>query len=151
MTYLKLLLTAVFWGGTFIAGKWVSVDVDPYSAAFLRFLIASFFLIFLTLKIEGRLPGISFGKLLIIIVLGFTGIFSYNLFFFLRTTPYSDQPGLFDHCLQSDFHQPLLGCFFQGASKRPEDRRALSFRYRCSHRHIQGESFQNIRIRHWKR
>lgn len=82
MTYLKLLLTAVFWGGTFIAGKWVSVDVDPYSAAFLRFLIASFFLIFLTLKIEGRLPAISFGKLMIIIVLGFTGIFSYNLFFF---------------------------------------------------------------------
>ncbi len=82
MTYLKLLLTAVFWGGTFIAGKWISISVDPYSAAFLRFLIASFFLIFLTLKIEGRLPGISPGKLLIIIVLGFTGIFSYNLFFF---------------------------------------------------------------------
>ncbi len=82
MTYLKLLLTAVFWGGTFIAGKWVSINIDPYSAAFLRFLIASFFLIFLTLKIEGRLPGISLGKLLIVIVLGFTGVFSYNLFFF---------------------------------------------------------------------
>ena len=82
MTYLKLLSTAVFWGGTFIAGKWVSMNVDPYSAAFLRFLIASFFLIFLTLKIEGRLPGISPRKLLIIIALGFTGIFSYNLFFF---------------------------------------------------------------------
>ena len=82
MTCLKLLLTAVLWGGTFIAGKWVSLNVDPYSAAFLRFLIASFFLIFLTLKIEGRLPGISPRKLLIIIALGFTGIFSYNLFFF---------------------------------------------------------------------
>lgn len=82
MTYLKLLLTAMFWGGTFIAGKWLSENVDPYSASFLRFLIASFFLIFLTLKIEGRLPGISPGKLLIIIILGFTGIFSYNLFFF---------------------------------------------------------------------
>lgn len=31
---------------------------------------------------EGRLPGISFGKLLVILALGFTGIFSYNLFFF---------------------------------------------------------------------
>jgi len=82
MTYLKLLLTAVFWGGTFIAGKWLSINVDPYSAAFLRFLIASFFLIFLTLKIEGRLPWVSPEKLLIVIVLGFTGVFSYNLFFF---------------------------------------------------------------------
>ncbi len=82
MTYLKLLLTAIFWGGTFIAGKWLSINVDPYSAAFLRFLIASFFLIFLTLKIEGRLPGVSPGKLLIVIALGFTGVFSYNLFFF---------------------------------------------------------------------
>ena len=82
MTYLKLLLTSVFWGGTFIAGKWVSLNVDPYSAAFLRFFIASFFLIFLTLKIEGCLPGISLGKLLIIIILGLTGVFSYNLFFF---------------------------------------------------------------------
>ncbi|MFA5902579.1 MAG: DMT family transporter [Desulfobacula sp.] len=82
MTYLKLFLTAVFWGGTFIAGKWLSINVDPYSAAFLRFLIASFFLIFLTLKIEGSLPIISPGKLLIVILLGFAGVFSYNLFFF---------------------------------------------------------------------
>lgn len=82
MTYFKLILTAVFWGGTFIAGKIISHNIDPYSAAFLRFLIASFFLIFLTLKIEGRLPRLKPDKLFIVFLLGFTGIFSYNLFFF---------------------------------------------------------------------
>jgi len=82
LTYFKLLLTAIFWGGTFIAGKWISKTVDPYSAAFLRFFIASFSLIFLTLKIEGRLPKIAPDKIWLIILLGFTGIFSYNLFFF---------------------------------------------------------------------
>lgn len=82
MTYFKLLLTAVFWGGTFIAGKLISNTVDPYAAAFLRFLIASVFLIFLTLKIEGRLPKLAPDKFVIIFLLGLTGIFSYNLFFF---------------------------------------------------------------------
>jgi len=75
-------LTAVFWGGTFIAGKFISHNVDPFSAAFLRFLIASFFLVFLTIKIEGRLPKLAPDKIFIVFLLGFTGIFSYNLFFF---------------------------------------------------------------------
>ena len=82
LTYLKLLFTAVFWGGTFIAGKSISHNVDPYSAAFLRFLIASFFLIFLTIKIEGRLPKLALDKIFIVFLLGLTGVFSYNLLFF---------------------------------------------------------------------
>ena len=39
--YLKLLLTAIFWGGTFVAGRLVTQNVGPYSIAFLRFTIAS--------------------------------------------------------------------------------------------------------------
>jgi drug/metabolite transporter (DMT)-like permease len=72
----------VFWGGTFIAAKFISSTIDPYSAAFIRFSIASFFLILLTFKIEGRLPRIAPNKIWIICLLGLTGIFSYNLFFF---------------------------------------------------------------------
>ncbi len=72
----------MFWGGTFIAGKFISHTIDPYSAAFIRFLIASFFLILLTVKIEGHLPRIAPNKIWIICLLGLTGIFSYNLFFF---------------------------------------------------------------------
>ena len=41
--YLKLLLTAVFWGGTFVAGRSLAQNVGPYSAAFLRFAVASAF------------------------------------------------------------------------------------------------------------
>ena len=82
MIYLKLVLTALFWGGTFIAGRLISQTMDPYSAAFLRFFIASFFLIFLTLKIEGRLPRLNTSQIFIVCLLGLTGIFSYNLFFF---------------------------------------------------------------------
>ncbi len=82
MIYIKLLLTAFFWGGTFIAGKGIADTVDPYSAAFLRFAIASFFLMFLTLKTEGRFPGINGRQAVFIFFSGLTGIFAYNIFFF---------------------------------------------------------------------
>jgi len=82
MIYFKLILTAFFWGGTFIAGKVIANSVDPYSAAFLRFTIASTFLIFLTRKIEGGLPGINLGQAVNIFFLGLTGIFAYNILFF---------------------------------------------------------------------
>ncbi|MCK5837709.1 MAG: DMT family transporter [Desulfobacula sp.] len=82
MTYLKLLFAAIFWGGTFIAGKLISHNIDPFSAAFIRFFIASFFLIFLTIKIEGHLPRLAPDKIFIVFLLGLTGIFSYNLLFF---------------------------------------------------------------------
>jgi len=54
--YLKLLLTAIFWGGTFVAGRVVARNVGPYSIAFLRFTIASILLLLLTWRIEGGLP-----------------------------------------------------------------------------------------------
>ena len=82
MTYIKLILTAVFWGGTFIAGKLISQNIDPYSAAFLRFLIASLCLVFLTIKVEGHLPKLQSDKIFIIFLLGLSGVLSYNLFFF---------------------------------------------------------------------
>jgi len=79
--YIKLLLTAVFWGGTFIAGRVVAKDVGPYSAAFLRFAIASVFLLLLTWKAEGKLPMPMRRQILPVILLGMTGVFSYNVFF----------------------------------------------------------------------
>ena len=80
--YIKLFLTAVFWGGTFIAGRVVAKDVGPFSASFLRFSIASIFLLFITLKIEGKLPILKKGQIIPIIFLGITGVFAYNVFFF---------------------------------------------------------------------
>jgi len=86
MTYLKLLLTAFFWGGTFIAGKGLAGHVHPFCAAFLRFTIASFFLVILVVKQEGGLPRIYGRDALLIFLSGLTGIFAYNLFFFSGLT-----------------------------------------------------------------
>ena len=82
MVYLKLFLTAFFWGGTFIAGRSLAGTVGPYSAAFLRFVVASVLLVPLTLKMEGRLPRFTVKTVTGIVLLGMTGVFSYNAFFF---------------------------------------------------------------------
>jgi len=80
--YIKLLMTAIFWGGTFIAGRVIAGHVNPVAAAFLRFVVASVFLVALTLK-KGRLPNLMQGhKVLLLFLLGATGVFAYNLFFF---------------------------------------------------------------------
>ena len=80
--YIKLLLTAFFWGGTFVAGRFLANVAGPFSAAFLRFLIASIFLIFLTIKIEGKIPLPSKKQVFPVFLLGLTGVFLYNYCFF---------------------------------------------------------------------
>ncbi|MBN1957447.1 MAG: DMT family transporter [Desulfuromonadales bacterium] len=80
--YLKLLLMALFWGGTFIAGRLLAGEVSPFSAAFLRFSIASLALIVLTLRQYGTLPPVSRQQRLPLLFLGLSGIFAYNAFFF---------------------------------------------------------------------
>ena len=88
-TYLMLLAMATLWGGTFIAGRLIGTSVDPYSAAFLRFAIASACLWLLTFYSERRLPRLSARQAVSVILLGLTGIFAYNIFFFrgLETVP----------------------------------------------------------------
>lgn len=81
MVYIKLLLTAFFWGGTFIAGRIIAHDVGPFSAAFLRFAIASLFLVMLLRRDEGALPRLSRLDLISVVFLGLTGIFAYNVLF----------------------------------------------------------------------
>jgi len=82
LTYLKLLLTAIFWGGTFIAGRIVAGDVPPFAAAFLRFAIASVLLFALSLSTQRPLP-LPRGRVLAIVLLcGASGVAGYNYFFF---------------------------------------------------------------------
>jgi len=82
LTYLKLFGVAFFWGGTFVAGRWLAGSVHPYSAAFFRFAIASAFLLLVTWRREGGLPRLTARQMLVVGALGATGIFAYNLFFF---------------------------------------------------------------------
>jgi len=81
-TYIKLFLAALFFGGTFIAGRVMSTNLPPFTSAFLRFLLASIFLVFIVIRIHGGLPRLNFPQIILIICLGMTGIVGYNFFFF---------------------------------------------------------------------
>ncbi|MFK5926658.1 MAG: DMT family transporter [Desulfuromusa sp.] len=80
--YLKLLLMALFWGGTFIAGRLLAGEVEPFAAAFLRFTIASIVLLIITLRTHKKLPRIQRGQWFPLLLLGLSGVFAYNVFFF---------------------------------------------------------------------
>lgn len=80
--YVKLILTAFFWGGTFVAARVIAQDVGPFNAAFFRFVIASFFLIGLTKQFEGSIPPLRKHQIIPAVLLGLTGVFGYNFFFF---------------------------------------------------------------------
>jgi drug/metabolite transporter (DMT)-like permease len=81
--YLKLTAMMVIWGGTFVAGRIVVQTIDPYSAAFARFAVATLCLMLLTIRKENRLPRLQPQQVLPIFVAGFFGIFAYNALFFL--------------------------------------------------------------------
>lgn len=80
--YVKLWLTALFWGGAFVAGKHVSQHLGPCSIAFLRFAMASALLLALTRWKEGRWPRLDRAQAGSIVLLGATGILAYNVMFF---------------------------------------------------------------------
>jgi len=81
-TYLKLFAVAFFWGGTFVAGRFLAGNAHPVSAAFFRFAIASVCLLLAVWKTEGRLHKLDARQALAVAALGLTGVFAYNLFFF---------------------------------------------------------------------
>lgn len=82
MIYTLLILTAFFWGGTFVAGKLLAGQVPPLSSSFLRFFIATiaFVLILFVNRTLPPLPPKQYWPKLLL--LGFTGVFSYNILFF---------------------------------------------------------------------
>lgn len=81
-TYLSLILTTLFWGGTFIAGRSLAGTIPPATAAFFRFAIASAALLLLCRIIDGRLTFPPLRLWFSLFILGLTGVFSYNIFFF---------------------------------------------------------------------
>ena len=90
-TYIKLLLTAFFWGGTFISGRMLAGTVTPFCAAFFRFLIATGCLYVIVIRRYGAIPRLEKRQILPVILLGLTGVFAYNVLFFngLRLIPAS--------------------------------------------------------------
>lgn len=83
LLYSKQIAVALMWAGTFIAGRILSQDhIPPLISAVLRFSLASFLLVLLVFYTEKRWIWISKQSLLITVIMGASGIFAYNLFFF---------------------------------------------------------------------
>jgi drug/metabolite transporter (DMT)-like permease len=82
LTYLSLIFTMLLWGGTFIAGRLLAGTVAPGSAAFLRFFIASLAMLVLTRVFDGKFLVPPLKLWLPLVLLGSTGVFAYNVFFF---------------------------------------------------------------------
>lgn len=78
---LKLVLTALFWGGTFIAGRVLAQAMPLMTAAAGRFAVAAVLLVAVAVRFEGGLPRLNRWQALITAALGLTGIFLYNVFF----------------------------------------------------------------------
>ncbi|MGB0127155.1 MAG: DMT family transporter [Rhodocyclaceae bacterium] len=79
--YAKLLLTMVFWGGTWVAARFVVQEVPPLTAAAYRFFVACLCLGALLWAEQGHLPRLDRRQWLAVALLGLTGIFAYNIFF----------------------------------------------------------------------
>jgi drug/metabolite transporter (DMT)-like permease len=82
LTYFSLVLTMLLWGGTFIAGRLLAGNLEPANSAFLRFLIASIAMVAITRMVDGKLTLPRPKLWLPLLLLGMTGVFAYNVFFF---------------------------------------------------------------------
>lgn len=65
-----------------MAARIVSREAGPFSAAFLRFVVASFFMVLFVVKTNGRMVPLRAGQFLPLLMLGLTGVFAYNFLFF---------------------------------------------------------------------
>jgi drug/metabolite transporter (DMT)-like permease len=72
----------LFWGGTFVAGRVLAENLHPQTASSLRFILASVMLLSAILIRDKSLPGLSRKQWGAMALLGLTGVFAYNLFFF---------------------------------------------------------------------
>ncbi|MEO6565978.1 MAG: DMT family transporter [Casimicrobiaceae bacterium] len=81
LVYGKLVLVAIIWGGTFIAGRVAAHEMPATTAAMWRYLIACVALLLLSWRLDGGLPVLSRQQWLGVVLLGITGVAAYNLLF----------------------------------------------------------------------
>lgn len=71
------------WGGAFVGGRILAQHgVPPFTAAALRFIIASLVIVPYLYYQEGRTARLKLRDLPIMLILGLSGIFGFNFFFF---------------------------------------------------------------------
>jgi drug/metabolite transporter (DMT)-like permease len=79
--YIKLVLTTLFWGGTWVAAHMLVEEVPPFTAAFVRFAIATAALAWVVSRQEGGIPRLNRRDTTTLLWLGFSGVFLYNFCF----------------------------------------------------------------------
>ncbi|MFZ9660781.1 MAG: EamA family transporter, partial [Chitinophagaceae bacterium] len=91
VTYFRLVFVSFFWGGTFIATRIATQTFQAFTGAAARYLVAILFLIPLAFFQKKDFFKISIRQFFIFLLIGFSGIFSYNYFFFqgLKSIPAS--------------------------------------------------------------
>ncbi|TWI56713.1 drug/metabolite transporter (DMT)-like permease [Pseudomonas duriflava] len=82
LVYLKLTAVSIIWGGTFVAGRYLSTGVPPLASASLRFLLASLTLVAVLAVTKRLFVTLTGRQVFQLFWLGFFGIFTYNLCFF---------------------------------------------------------------------
>jgi drug/metabolite transporter (DMT)-like permease len=80
--YLKLVLVAIMWGGTFIATKMASHVFGSFTGASFRYLVALLFMVPMMLFKDSKGFKVTRKQFIQLALLGFTGIFAYSFFFF---------------------------------------------------------------------
>lgn len=79
--YAKLVLVALAWGGTFIGARILTAEMAPVTAAFWRYVVASFTLVLVAFALEGGLPRLHRRQWVGVCLLGATGVAAFNLLF----------------------------------------------------------------------
>ncbi len=81
LIYLRMVLVALIWGGTFIAGRVVATEMAASTAALWRYVVASGALLILALVRQGGLPRLDRRQWIGVSLLGATGVALYNICF----------------------------------------------------------------------
>lgn len=82
VSYIKLALAPILWGGALVAGRVVSADLPPVTITWIRFLLVSVFLLPVLRLTEGRLPRPGWRDWGLLLILSATGVVLFNLFLF---------------------------------------------------------------------
>jgi drug/metabolite transporter (DMT)-like permease len=77
------LMTSVLFSGSYIAGKYTTVDLGPLTTTLLRYIIALIFLSGLLVRYKSSALRLRRRDIVPALILGLTGIVGYHYFFFL--------------------------------------------------------------------
>jgi len=82
LSYLRLTLAPILWGGALVAGRVVAAELPPLLITWVRFLLVSVFLLPVLRIREGHLPRPGCRDGVLLVMLALTGVVIFNLLLF---------------------------------------------------------------------